>query len=139
MAHLRYRCEDIFHTITKNDIKKAKTKKLSQELLHSKNMEEYFKANPEEKNLVIKTIQDCNININRPSCTYLPNYIVHDEKNMTRIEEVINQKYAKSLKDEKRKKKRPTKMEKYLKKLDEKTEKPATAEQISNQKPTEEK
>jgi hypothetical protein len=121
MTHLRYRCEDILHTITKNDIKKAKTKKLSQELLYSKNMENYFKSNPEEKSLVIKTIQDCNININRPSCNYLPNYIVHDEKNMSRIEEVINQKYAKSL-DEKRRKKRPSKMEKYLRKMDEKPE-----------------
>ena len=88
MTHLRYRCEDIFHTITKNDIKKAKTKKLSQELLYSRKMENYFKANPEEKNLVIKTIQDCNINVNRPSVTYLPNYIIHDEVNVNRIEEV---------------------------------------------------
>ena len=88
MTHLRYRCEDILHTITKNDIKKAKTKKLSQELLYSKKMESYFKSNPEEKNLVIKTIQDCNINTNRPSITYLPNYMIHEESNKNNIEEV---------------------------------------------------
>ena len=88
MTHLRYRCEDILHTITKNDIKKAKTKKLSQELLYSKKMESYFKSNPEEKNLVIKTIQDCNINTNRPSITYLPNYMIHEESNKNTIEEV---------------------------------------------------
>jgi hypothetical protein len=88
MTHLRYRCEDILHSITKNDIKKTKTKKLSQELLYSKNMENYFKSNPEEKSLVIKTIQDCNINLNRPSITYLPSYIIHDENKKNLIEEV---------------------------------------------------
>jgi len=101
----------------KNDIKKAKTKKVSIELLHSKNMENYFKAHPEEKNMVIKTIQDCNINVNRPSVTYLPSYIIHDEAKKSVIEEVINKKYAKPLDDKKRKKK-PNKMEKYFRDLD---------------------
>jgi len=123
MTHLRYRCEDIFHSISKNDIKKAKTKKISQELLHSRKMESYFKDHPEEKNMVIKTIQDCNVNVDRPSVTYLPAYLIHDEGKKGTIEEVINKKYEKPLNDKKRKK-RPSKMEKYFIQLDnEKAEK----------------
>ena len=57
-------------------------------MLYSKNMERYFKSNPEEKILVIKTIQDCNINTNRPSITYLPNYIIHEENKNNAMEQV---------------------------------------------------
>jgi len=49
--------------------------------------------------------------------TYLPSYLIHDEDKKATIEEVINAKYAKQL-NEKKRKKRPSKMEKYLNNID---------------------
>jgi hypothetical protein len=85
--HLNYRCEDIWNSITKNDLKKAKMKKLNIELLKSKNMNEYFQSHPDEKNLILKSIQENNINITRPSVSYLPEYLIkNNNKNI--IEQV---------------------------------------------------
>jgi hypothetical protein len=83
VSHLRYRCEDIYHSIHKSDIKKAKIKKINQELLYSKNMQEFFKQNPDEKSKIIQSIEKSSIGKGiKPSATYLPNYIVH-QKNST--------------------------------------------------------
>ena len=79
VSHLKYRCEDIFHSIHKSDIKKAKIKKINQELLYSKNMQDYFKSHPEEKSKVITAIEQNSIKGFKPSATYLPSYLIHKE------------------------------------------------------------
>ena len=80
VSHLKYRCEDIYHSIHKSDIKKAKVKKINQELLYSKNMQDYFKSHPEEKIKVIKSIEVNSIKGFKPSATYLPSYLIHKEE-----------------------------------------------------------
>ena len=68
---MRKRCEDNskgFRRIASE--KKAKTKKLNQELLYNKRIERYFNSNTEENNFVLKILQDSNINVNRPTITY---------------------------------------------------------------------
>jgi len=88
ICHLRYRCEDIYNSITKNDIKKAKMKRINQELIKSKSMEEYFIDHPEEKTLIIKSLQENTINSSRPSLSYLPEYLIHDEHKNSVVEQV---------------------------------------------------
>ncbi len=88
VAHLRYRCEDVFHTIKKNDIKKAKTKKINQELLHSKDMEKYFEAHPDEKINIINAIKENNYYTIKPSATYLPSYLIHEDSKENQIQQV---------------------------------------------------
>jgi hypothetical protein len=89
VAHLRYRCEDVFHTTKKSDIKKAKTKKINQELLHSKDMEKYFEANPEERLNIISAIKENNYYTIKASATYLPSYLIHQQSKDNKIEQVI--------------------------------------------------
>jgi len=90
VAHLRYRCEDNYHTIKKSDIKKAKTKKINQELLHSKDMEKYFQTHPEERLNIINSIKDNNYYTVKASATYLPSYLIHEDSKENKIEQVIN-------------------------------------------------
>lgn len=119
MCHLRYRCDDIYHHIGKSDIKKAKLKRVNQELLHSKNMKQYFDSNPNEKNAVISAIQENSIRRFKPSATYLPSYLIHKETQENVIKNVIDATYndnGNSLSGRKRRK--PGKMEKYLEALD---------------------
>ena len=80
LKHLRYRCEDIYHQITKNDIKKTKFKKINQELLHSRKLKTYFEQNKEEKEKVIENINKNSIKKYKPGVEYLPSYLVHQEK-----------------------------------------------------------
>ncbi len=89
VAHLRYRCEDVYHTIKKSDIKKAKTKKINQELLHSKDMEKYFETHPEERLNIINAIKENNYYTIKPSATYLPSYLIHEESKDNKIEQVL--------------------------------------------------
>jgi len=89
VEHLNYRCEDIYNSISKNDIKKAKMKRINLELIKSKNMEKYFNDNPEEKNLILKSIQENQVNVTRPSVSYLPEYLIHDDNRNNVIEKVI--------------------------------------------------
>ena len=91
--HLKYRCEDIFHQIRKNDIKKTKLKKINQELLHSKRLKSYFDAHPDEKDKVIKTINENSIRKYRPSVGYLPSYLVHEENKENVVKSAIEEKY----------------------------------------------
>lgn len=88
VAHLRYRCEDNYHTIKKSDIKKAKTKKINQELLHSKDMEKYFENHPEEKLNIINAIKENNYYTIKSSATYLPSYLIHEDSKENKIEKV---------------------------------------------------
>ncbi len=90
VAHLRYRCEDVFHTTKKSDIKKAKTKKINQELLHSKDMEKYFESHPDEKLNIINAIKENNYYTIKASATYLPSYLIHVDSKDNKIEEVFN-------------------------------------------------
>jgi hypothetical protein len=94
VSHLRYRCEDIYYSINKTDLKKAKTKRINQELLNSKQMEEYLKTHPEEKKQIVKAINDNSIKRIKPSASFLPSYLVHDEKSNA-ISEAISMKYGK--------------------------------------------
>lgn len=117
--HLNYRCEDIYNSISKNDIKKAKMKRINIELIKSKNMEKYFNENPEEKQLVLKSIQENQVNVTRPSVSYLPEYLIHDDNRNNVIEQAIKVNYGKEGEKEKKKRKK-RKMEKYLANLEEK-------------------
>lgn len=87
-AHLRYRCEDIYHGIKKSDLKKAKTKKINQELLHSKDMEKYFKQNPDEKMNILNAIKENNYYTVKNSANYLPSYLIHEDTKDNKIEKV---------------------------------------------------
>lgn len=129
VCHLKYRCEDTYHSIHKGDIKKAKIKKINQELLNSKNMQDYFKSNPEEKTKIIKAIQENSIKGFKPSASFLPSYLIHQEiKDGTEgniIEQAINNNYAGKLNESKKKvlmkmekRKKKGKMEKYLEGLE---------------------
>ena len=69
MENFRYRCEDIYYGIKRSDIKKEKIRKINIELLHSKQMENFFKENPQEKRNVIKTIEENTVRNIRPSHT----------------------------------------------------------------------
>lgn len=113
VAHLRYRCEDIYHSIHKSDIKKAKVKKINLELLQSKQMIDYFKAHPEEKLKVIKSIEENSVKINKPSASFLPGYLVHENQNP--IANAIKENYGKK---QGRRREVRGKMEKYLEALD---------------------
>jgi hypothetical protein len=116
VSHLRYRCEDIFFSIKKSDISKAKTKKINQELLNSKNMQDYFKSHPREKEQVIKAINDNSIKRVKPSASYLPSYLIHDQKH-NEISQAISMNYGdKSAGYGKRRKGK--KMETYLEALE---------------------
>lgn len=88
VSHLRYRCEDIYHSIKKSDIKKAKTKKINQELLHSKDMEKYFETHPEEKLNIVNAIKENNYYSIKASATYLPSYLIHEDTKDNKIEQV---------------------------------------------------
>ena len=113
--HLKYRCEDIFHQIRKSDIKKTKLKKINQELLHSKAMKSYFDSNPDEKDRVIKTINENSIKKYRPSVGFLPSYLVHEEQKNNVVQSAIEESYFVG-------KKRKKQNSKYTKKDDEKDE-----------------
>lgn len=90
---MRYRSEDIYHSVKKSDIKKSKLKKINQELLQSKQMQEYFKENPHEKLKVIKAIEENSIKRVKPSASYIPSYLIHDEQS-NEISHAIEKKYG---------------------------------------------
>jgi hypothetical protein len=114
MHHLRYRCEDTFHSIRESDIKKLKAKKINQELLHSKNMQEYFQSHPDDKVKVIKAIEENSIQCIKPSASFLPNYLIHDDLKNNQIAQAIKTNYGtQRLSKYKRRKGKGT-MEKYL-------------------------
>jgi hypothetical protein len=113
VSHLRYRCEDVFYSINKTDIKKAKTKRINQELLNSKQMEDYFKTHPEEKKQVVKAINENSIKRIKPSASFLPSYLIHDDKSNA-ITEAISMKYGKGGSRHKKK----GKMEEYFEALE---------------------
>ena len=116
MEHLRYRAEDILNGIRKSDIKKEKMRKINIELLHSKNMEKFFKENPKEKETVIRTIQENTIKNYRPSVTFLPSYLVHNENNV--IADAIKKQYKDKPSHNKRRRNKKGKMEQYFDALD---------------------
>ena len=116
MEHLRYRAEDILNGIRKSDIKKEKMRKINIELLHSKNMEKFFKENPKEKETVIRTIQENTIKNYRPSVTFLPSYLVHNENNV--IADAIKKQYKDKPSHNKRRRNKKGKMEQYFEALD---------------------
>ena len=121
MCHLRYRCEDIYIGISKNDIKREKIRKINVELLHSKQMAEFFRQNPNEKMNVVKNIEENTLVNNRQSCTYLPSYLIHKESNV--IADAIKEQYKnkkKHMQNNKNTKKycKKKKMEQYFEALD---------------------
>lgn len=119
VSHLRYRCEGTFHSITKNDIKKAKIKKINQELLHSTSMQDYFKSNPDEKKKIIESIQKNSKRKTNLSASYLPSYLVHEEHHTTANNQTamaIKKTFKNMSKNATRRKK--GKMEQYLEELD---------------------
>lgn len=120
VSHLRYRCEDIYHSINKSDIKKAKIKKLNQELLHSKNMQNYFKSHPEERKNVIKSIEKNSIKSFKPSASYLPSYLIHEENNNSNnaIANAIKQNYGQQRVNKHQRRKLKGKMDRYLESLE---------------------
>ena len=115
MEHLRYRCEDIFYGIKKSDIKKEKARKINIELLHSKQMEKFFEENPKEKKKVIQAIEENSIKNLKPSVSYLPSYLIHEENNI--IADAINNNYQMKKKRNKRRHKKG-KMESYFEALE---------------------
>ena len=117
MEHLRYRAEDIVNGIRKSDIKKEKMRKINIELLHSKNMEKFFKDNPKEKENVIKTIQENTIQSYAPSVSFLPSYLIHNENNV--IANAIKKQYKdKPRHNNNRRRNKKKKMEQYFEALD---------------------
>jgi hypothetical protein len=121
VSHLRYRCEDIYFSIKKSDIKKLKIKKINQELLHSKKMEEYFKTHPKEKEQIIRAINENSIQKIKPSASYLPSYLIHDQK-QNEISQAISMNYGDKEKESggefKGRRKRDNKMQQYLEALE---------------------
>ncbi len=125
VSHLKYRCEDIYHSIHKSDIKKAKIKKINQELLYSKNMQDYFKSHPDEKSKIVKSIEQNSIGKGiKPSASYLPNYLVHQENNNENnvfaqaIEKKYSNKKNKVISTNKNEKRKKGTMDKYLESLE---------------------
>jgi len=118
VTHLRYRCEDIYNSVTKNDIKKAKMKRINTELIKSKSMEKYFVNHPDEKALIIKSLQESQINTTRPSVSYLPEYLIHDDNKNNVVEQAIKITYSKQQEGSVKAKKKIGKMEKYLASLE---------------------
>ena len=117
MEHLRYRAEDILNGIRKSDIKKEKMRKINIELLHSKNMEKFFNENPKEKENIIKTIQENTISNFRPSISFLPSYLIHNENNV--IADAIKKEYKNKPKNNRNNRKnKKKKMEQYFEALD---------------------
>lgn len=116
VAHLRYRCEGSYHGIKKSDIEKSKLKKINQELLQSKKMEAYFKSHPEERKMVLKAISDNSIKSYKPSTSYLPSYLVHDDTKKNMFADAINKEYGEQKSFRNRRNK--GKMEQYLEGLD---------------------
>ena len=117
MEHLRYRSENIYNGIRKSDIKKEKMRKINIDLLHSKNMEKFFKENPKEKEMVIKTIQENTITNFRPSVSFLPSYLIHSENNV--IANAIKKEYKeKHRHNNNRRRNKKKKMEQYFEALD---------------------
>ena len=117
MEHLRYRAEDMLNGIKKSDIKKEKMRKINIELLHSKNMEKFFKDNPKEKENVIRTIQENTIQNFHPSVSFLPSYLIHNENNV--IANAIKKQYKdKSSHNNNRRRNKKKKMEQYFEALD---------------------
>ena len=117
MEHLRYRAEDMLNGIRKSDIKKEKMRKINIELLHSKNMEKFFNENPNEKENVIRTIQENTIKNFRPSVSFLPSYLIHNENNV--IADAIRKEYKdKPRHNKNRKRNKKKKMEQYFEALD---------------------
>ena len=117
MEHLRYRAEDMLNGIRKSDIKKEKMRKINIELLHSKNMEKFFKENPKEKENVIRTIQENTIKTFRPSVSFLPSYLIHSENNV--IADAIKKQYKdKPRHNINKRRNKKKKMEQYFEALD---------------------
>ena len=117
MEHLRYRAEDMLNGIRKNDIKKEKMRKINIELLHSKKMQKFFKENPKERENIIRNIEENTIKNFDPSASFLPSYLIHNEKNP--IADAIKKEYKdnKRINKNKRRKKQK-KMEQYFEALD---------------------
>ena len=117
MEHLRYRAEDMLNGIKKSDIKKEKMRKINIELLHSKNMEKFFKDNPKEKENIIRTIQENTIQNFAPSVSFLPSYLIHNENNV--IADAIKKQYKdKPRHNNNRRRNKKKKMELYFEALD---------------------
>jgi len=104
MEHLKYRAEDMLNGIRKNDIKKEKMRKINIELLHSKNMQKFFKDNPKERENIIRNIEENTIKNFSPSVTFLPSYLIHSENNV--IADAIKKEYKDSNKNRNNKKRR---------------------------------
>lgn len=115
MRHLSYRCEDIFHSIKKSDVKKCKIKKVNQELLQSKNMQDYFKSHPQEKITVIRSIQENSIKSFKPSAAYIPSYLVHNQEDNNIIANAIKTNYGNG---KGRRRNNKGTMEKYMENLE---------------------
>jgi len=118
MHHLRYRCEDIFHSIRDSDIKKLKAKKINQELLNSKNMQEYFQSHPDDKAKVVKAIQENSIKCIKPSATFLPNYLIHEDNKNNQIAQAIKTNYGSQKISKYKRRNVKGRMEKYLEGLE---------------------
>ena len=118
MEHLKYRAEDMLNGIRKNDIKKEKMRKINIELLHSKNMQKFFKDNPKERENIIRNIEENTIKNFSPSVTFLPSYLLHSENNV--IADAIKKEYKDSNKNRnnKKRRKKQKKMEQYFEALD---------------------
>ena len=118
MEHLKYRAEDMLNGIRKNDIKKEKMRKINIELLHSKNMQKFFKDNPKERENIIRNIEENTIKNFSPSVTFLPSYLIHSENNV--IADAIKKEYKDSNKNRnnKKRRKKQKKMEQYFEALD---------------------
>ena len=92
-------------------------RKINIELLHSKNMEKFFNENPKEKENVIKTIQENTISNFRPSISFLPSYLIHNENNV--IADAIKKEYKNKPKHNRNNRKnKKKKMEQYFEALD---------------------
>jgi hypothetical protein len=112
-----YRCEDMFHQIKKTDVQKTKIKKINQELLNSKAMIGYFQDNPDEKERVIRTINENSIKKFRPSVGFLPGYLIHENNKNSVVQSAIEESYFIG-----KKRKKNEKNEKEKRKMNEKEE-----------------
>jgi hypothetical protein len=125
VSHLKYRCEDIFHSIQNSDIKKAKLRKVNLELLQSKKMADFFQSHPDEKLKIVNSIQENTVKNFKPSSAYLPAYLIHQNQNQ--ISKAIQNNYGHVTKSNGRRRKGKGKMELYFEGLDKND---GTSEQI---------
>jgi len=77
-------------------------------------MQEYFQAHPEDKAKVVKAIEENSIRCIKPSASFLPNYLIHEDVKNNHIAQAIKTNYGSQKISKYKRRNMKGKMEKYL-------------------------